>query len=151
MNEQIDIREDAAVWRKFQKMKVMKNIDKESSVYMTRAIIARRFETIVRSLYDGGLTINQIAQKVCICNKSVKKILTKEEVEIRNNEDEQPEDAEYYPEPNGAGFVLRPEEYERLVKIHMLKKCYGNMVKIRRYYEARPFEPQDPYNRKIDL
>ena len=91
---------------------------------------AEIFESVVQDMCKEGLSRNEIAQIVGVCPDCIGQIWRRADDYRPINwnertECQQPDDAVYYPEPNGLGFVLTPAQYWRLVKIRALKRQYA--------------------------
>lgn len=91
---------------------------------------AEIFESVVQEMCKEGLSRNEIAQIVGVCPDCIGQIWRRANDYRPINwndrtECQQPDDAVYYPEPNGLGFVMTPTQYWRLVQIRALKRQYA--------------------------
>lgn len=91
---------------------------------------AEIFESVVQEMCKEGLSQNEIAQIVGVCPDCIGQIWRRADDYRPINwnertERQQPDDAVYYPEPNGLGFVMTPTQYWRLVQIRALKRQFA--------------------------
>ena len=91
---------------------------------------AEIFESVVQDMCKEGFSRNEIAKIVGVCPDCIGQIWRRADDYRPINWNERtecqpPDDAVYYPEPNGLGFVLTPAQYWRLVQIRALKRQFA--------------------------
>lgn len=120
--------------------------------------LVNSFEQEIVAMARQGKTIKEICRTLKIAKGTAAKTLQRLDVrpipprfDFTERETKQPPEAVYYPDDNGwLGFVMTPEEYERLVNIRIIKRCSGG-VKLEKQYQSinNPFIPMSPFERRL--
>lgn len=120
--------------------------------------LVNSFESELADMARQGKSIKEICRTLRINKGTAARTLQRLDVrpipprfDFTERETKQPPEAVYYPDDNGwLGFVMTPEEYERLVNIRIIKRCSGG-VKLEKQYQSKhnPFIPMSPFERRI--